>query len=111
MHELEQVAAPYGTSPYLVYTGASGSPRINHVVVDIETDGDRAVAHCRGFGRGVPARAVAGATLTLLWPAHEAGGFSLIADGTGRVTDDVLTISVSDAVLHRPAPVDGSTSC
>ncbi len=109
--DLPSTAAPYGRTAFLVYAGASGSARINHVVADLETSDGATIARCRGFGRGVPARVDAGATLSLLWPAPSDEAFSLIADGTGTIDEDVLSIVVTDAVLHRPAPVDGPTTC
>lgn len=109
--DLAATSAPYGNTPFLVYTGESGAARINHVVVEIEEGDGRVTARCVGFGRGVAARASLGTTLSLLWPPHEEGGFSLIADGLGKVEDEVLSIEISTAVLHRPAPVDGRTSC
>ena len=110
--ELAETAASYGTTPYLLYTGDDGSARINHVVVEsIDIVASATVVRCRGFGRGVHRRVEAGAPLALLWPAPAAGRFSLIADGVGRIDDEALSIEISAAVLHRPAPVDGDVAC
>ena len=106
--DLATEAEPRGNTPYLLYAGASGSARVNHVVV---ASIDGAIVRCRGFGRGVPDRVAAAATLSLLWPANEPGSFSLIADGAGRIEGEDLIITVDAAVLHRPAPVDGNTGC
>lgn len=108
-NELDTAAAPYGNTPFLLYSAGDGSARVNHVVAEVAAG--RPVVRITGFGRGVPARVADGAKLSLLWPARDAGAFSLIADGLGTVDDDVLTIDVDAAVLHRPAPVDGSTGC
>lgn len=107
--DLAQTAAPYGATPFLLYSSADGSARVNHVVASVETD--PALVRVTGFGRGVAKRLAEEAPLSLLWPAIEAGGFSLIADGAGSIEGDVLTIEISAAVLHRPAPVDGSATC
>jgi hypothetical protein len=40
---------------------------------------------------------------TLLWPPTERGGYSLIVDGRGELTDDSLRVIPHRAVLHRPA--------
>ena len=40
--------------------------------------------------------------VTLLWPPREAGGYSLIVDGTGTLGAS-LTVTPQRAVLHRPA--------
>ncbi len=47
--------------------------------------------------------------VTLLWPpmpspSDEYGDFSIVADGTGDVSDGVLRIDVASVLLHRPAP-------
>lgn len=110
--DLAGVAEPYGRTPFLLYSGADASARVNHVVVEsIQTDTAGTRVRCRGHGRGVVDRIAAGAPLSLLWPALTADGFSLIADGVGAIEGDLLTITVSGGVLHRPAPLDGATSC
>jgi len=107
---LAETAKPYGATPFLLYSSADGSARVNHVVATVETG--PAVARIQGFGRGVAKRVDDGAPLSLLWPPHEAGGFSLIADGSGAISGDELTITISAAVLHRPAPTNGGeASC
>ena len=43
--------------------------------------------------------------VTVLWPAVEESGYSLIVDGEARVDDENHVIVVATgAVLHRPAP-------
>ncbi len=115
-NELSAVAEPYGTTPFLLYSSADGSARVNHVAACID-DGEPVVT-VRGFGRGVRRRVEDGAMLSLLWPAPDKIEFSLIADGLGAVgygpdgeSDPILTIEISAAVLHRPAPVDGNAAC
>ncbi len=107
--DLKSVAAEYGNTPYLLYSSRDGSARVNHVVVSVESDPP--VVRVEGFGRGVASRVEEGAALSLLWPAPNAETFSLIADGNGFIDDAVLSISISGAILHRPAPVDGASSC
>lgn len=48
-------------------------------------------------------------SVTLLWPPAQGvdsdhADYSLIADGTGSSHDGVLTVVVTSAILHRPAP-------
>lgn len=107
--DLSSVATEYAATAYLLYAKA-GSARVNHVRVEgIGSDG---TLTCRGFGRGLQSPVDDGATLSVLWPAAQAGQFSLIADGVGHINGDVLTISIASAVLHRPAPSgDGPASC
>lgn len=115
-NDLSAVAEPYGSTPFLLYSSADGSARVNHVAAQIE-DGEPVVI-VRGFGRGVHRRVEDGAVLSLLWPAPGEVEFSLIADGLGALghgpdgeSDPILTIAISAAVLHRPAPVDGNAAC
>ncbi len=107
---LADTVEPYGTTPFLLYSGANGSARVNHVVAAVTAD--PATITITGFGRGVAQRVADGAQLSVLWPAPSSEQFSLIADGTGAMVDDeTLTIAVSGAVLHRPAPLDGNRAC
>ncbi len=107
--DLAVTSAPYGQTPFLLYSAADGSARVNHVVALVESNPARVIIS--GFGRGVAGRIANGATLSLLWPSREPAGFSLIADGTGEIDGDQLILAVTGAVLHRPAPVDGNATC
>jgi len=110
--DLAKTVENYGSTPYLLYSNDAGQARVNHVVVQ-EIARERVTI--TGFGRGITARISAdeGLPLSILWPATTQGGFSLIADGTGSVDGEGarLTITVHAAVLHRPAPQDGSATC
>ena len=44
--------------------------------------------------------------VTLAWPPSQPGGYTLIVDGLGMLTDDALTVKPTRAVLHRPAAPD-----
>lgn len=44
--------------------------------------------------------------ITLLWPPNQSGGYTLIVDGRGRLSDDTLQIEPTRAVLHRNATSD-----
>ena len=109
--DIHSAAANYQNTPFLLHA-SSGSVRANHVVAD--TDESSTVIAIRGFGRGLASRLSNDLALSLLWPAQEEGQLSLIADGTGVLSQDdadVLLFTVTGAVLHRPAPVDGPTQC
>jgi hypothetical protein len=41
--------------------------------------------------------------VTVVWPPREDGGYTLIVDGHGRLSDDTLRVVPTRAVLHRPA--------
>jgi hypothetical protein len=47
--------------------------------------------------------------VTLVWPPHQPGGYTLIVDGTGELTDTSLLVMPSRAVLHREAAPGVST--
>jgi hypothetical protein len=52
-----------------------------------------------------------GSTVTLLWPPHEPGGYSLIVDGIAQATDTGdesvrLAVVPTRALLHREADPD-----
>jgi len=44
--------------------------------------------------------------VSLVWPPKEDGGYSLIVDGHASVTDEMITVVPSKAVMHRAAPAD-----
>ncbi|MUL66470.1 hypothetical protein BOO86_18495 [Mycobacterium sp. CBMA 234] len=41
--------------------------------------------------------------VTLIWPPHDPGGYTLLVDGRGEVKGTRLQVFPSRAVLHRPA--------
>jgi len=47
---------------------------------------------------------------TVLWPPARPGGYSLIVDGRGELTDDSLRVVPHRAVLHRPAQPNIATA-
>lgn len=107
--QLAEVAAPYGETPFLLYATERGSARANHVRA-VPQPGSAEVL-ITGFGRGVLNAIERDAMLSLLWPSPTEGELSLIADGTGEVTDEHnLVLTVTSAVLHRPAPSGGGSA-
>lgn len=49
------------------------------------------------------ANAVARPAVTMVFPPVDAGGYSLIVDGTAAVDGEELVVTAESAVLHRPA--------
>jgi hypothetical protein len=47
--------------------------------------------------------------ITVVWPPREPGGYTLIVDGRGDLTDTTLAITPATAVLHRRAAPDSAT--
>lgn len=56
-----------------------------------------------GVGRHTQANAAAHPDVTLVFPPTEAGGYTLLVDGTAAVDDTTVTVSPTKAILHRPA--------
>lgn len=103
--ELVSIAAAHGPAAYVLTTGEDYRPRVIHVAVDVAADGTITAA----VGRGAAANAAARPNVCVLWPPA-ADGYSLIADGAATVEGEPgpetrITIRVTSAVRHRPAPV------
>ena len=103
--ELALVSAAHGPAAYVLTVGDDGRPRVIHVAVEVAADG----AITAEVGRGAAANAIARPDVCVLWPPA-ADGYSLIADGAAFVEGEPrpgarVTIRVTSAVRHRPAPV------
>ena len=105
--ELDELAArldEYGFA-YLVTVSDAGAAHVIAVTPRLTADGVVADA----LGRHSIANATAHPAVTMVWPPTQAGGYSLIVDGTATVGDESITVSPTRAVLHRPAPgADGT---
>lgn len=85
-----------GAAAYLVSVGEGGGPHVVSVLVSWV--GDRlAVGAGRRTGRNVVDRPA----VTLLWPAAEDGGLSLLVDGTGEVAGEQVLVTPTFAIRHR----------
>jgi len=56
-----------------------------------------------GVGRHTQANASAHPDVTLVFPPREAGGYTLLVDGTATVDGAAVTVAPATAILHRPA--------
>ncbi len=56
-----------------------------------------------GVGRHSQANATAHPDVTLVFPPRDAGGYTLLVDGTASVDDSTITVVPAKAILHRPA--------
>jgi hypothetical protein len=108
LEELRAAVAGTDRAPFLVTVSDDGRPHT--VAVDPSWDDDELELP---VGNRSLANASARRSVTLLWPAREAGGHTLIVDvdvtdtrGTGA-GDNVVRVRPTRAVLHRPA---GSTT-
>lgn len=55
------------------------------------------------LGRRTRENLVARPAVSLVWPPHEEGGYTLIVDARATVTEDGADLDPEHAVLHRPA--------
>ncbi len=54
-------------------------------------------------GKGTRRNITAHPDVTLLWPPRDPGGYSLIVDGHAELSDDMVHVHPTRAVLHRKA--------
>jgi hypothetical protein len=112
VEDLAEAVEQHGSRPYLLTTGEDGRPHAIHVQIAL----DGREVRCE-LGRTSARNALVRPRVSLLWPPVEQGGYSLIADGDITVgTPDsepaLGSVTITKAVLHRPAPAgSASTSC
>jgi hypothetical protein len=97
--ELAKTLEPYGFA-YLVTVADGGRAHVLAVTPVLTDDG----LLVGGVGRHSQANATEHPDVTLVWPPHEAGGFSLLVDGSATVDGETITVAPAKATLHRPAP-------
>jgi hypothetical protein len=101
LEQLAQVVAEFGTTGYLMSTGADGRPRVNHVRFSASGSELRA-----GVGRRTAEALAANPLVSCLWPAPAEGGMNLIADGAATLErsgeETTAVIAVTWAVRHAP---------
>jgi Pyridoxamine 5'-phosphate oxidase len=102
---LSKRIAEYGPAAFLVTVGDDGP----HVVSVAVAPGESALLAVTG--RRTRANVAARPGVTLLWPAHPGGAYSLLVDGTATVLDGddgTVAIEPTSGVLHRVADAAGS---
>jgi len=104
LEELRAAVADTDRAPFLLTVSDDGRP--HSVAVDASWNDDELELP---VGNRSMANASARPLVTLLWPARDAGGHTLIVDadvttarGTGE-DDNVVRVRPTRAVLHRPA--------
>ncbi|GAA5169850.1 hypothetical protein GCM10023321_66080 [Pseudonocardia eucalypti] len=98
-HKLAETLRGYG-SGYLITVGGDGKSHV--VAVAPVLDGDR--LRVPDLGRRTLGNLAGNPAVTLLWPPRDPGGHSLIVDGQGALDGELLAVTPTRAVLHRPAP-------
>lgn len=96
--DLAETIAGFGPA-YLLTSDAGGRVKAVSALPSL-VDG---VLRCEHPGRGSTANAALHPEVTMLWPPREAGGHSLLVDGTAEIDGDAVLVSPQSAVLHRPA--------
>ncbi len=99
--ELPDLARAIADYDYAYVLTVGGDQRAHIVATHPVWDGNELVVT---LGRGSTANAAARPSISLCYPPVEAGGYSLIIDGTAAVGDDrVVRFAPTGAVLHRQA--------
>lgn len=102
LQELRAAVAERTGGAYLLTVTDDARPHAVHAAFAWE--GDALVAE---VGKGSARNAVARPAVSLLYPPREAGGYSLIVDGTAAVDPGdgkrAVRVTPVKAVLHRPA--------
>jgi hypothetical protein len=105
LEQLAQTLARYRFA-YLLTIGDDARPHVAAVNPTLA----RGTLLVSDLGRTTRANLAARPSVTLIWPPADAGDYSLIVDGVGSIDADELAITPSRAVLHRPAPLQDTTS-
>jgi hypothetical protein len=111
VRELSDAVERYGDRAFLLTTSDDERPHVTHVQVSLEGSS----VSCP-LGRTSARNGRARPKVSLLWHPVEPGGYSLIADGDITVvegdSEELGTVAISGAVLHRPAPgAAGTDTC
>jgi hypothetical protein len=96
---LDEQLARFGLHAFVLTTSDDGRPHISHVALVHE----QGVLRCP-VGRHTAANVATRPQVAVLWPPRDTEGFSLIVDADAHVSDAVLHMTVTTAILHRPPP-------
>ena len=89
---------------FLLSSVMDSRPHAAHLMFEVAA-ADGQVELRASAGRTARGNCTQRPSVTVLWPASEPEGHSLIVDGEARVdADEHVVVSVVSAVLHRPAP-------
>ncbi len=99
--DLDQLAGTLGKYGFGYLITVGDDHRAHTVAVDAQLNGG--VIDVGTVGNSTRRNICGHPDATLLWPPVEHGGYSLIVDGRGELTDDFLRVIPQRAVLHRPA--------
>ena len=107
---LDELAAQidvFGSTPYLLTVSDDGRAHAVSVAVAWSDGG----LSCN-VGKRTAANAANRSNVSLLWPPHEPGGYSLIVDGEAASDGGAVIVRPAKAVLHRSAAApDPASAC
>jgi hypothetical protein len=106
LERLHEEVARFGASAYLLTVTDDATPHATAVTVTWH-DGTLQA----GVGNRSAANVAARPTVTLLWPPVEAGGFTLLVDGTATVDGEQVVVTPGRAVLHRQRQDGPGSDC
>ncbi|WNG88300.1 pyridoxamine 5'-phosphate oxidase family protein [Mycobacterium sp. ITM-2016-00317] len=99
--DLDRLGEALGDFSFAYLITVGDDYRTHTVAVDpVLADGTLVIG---AVGNSTRRNASAHPEVTLVWPPSTPGGYTLILDGTARVTGDEVSVRPSSAVLHRPA--------
>lgn len=98
LDKLREQLARFGGDAYLLTVSDDGRP--HSVAVDAVWNGK---SFTLVTGKRTTANLGARPLASLLWPALERGGYSLIVDADGAVMGETVHLTPTRAVLHRPS--------
>ncbi len=89
---------------FLLSSVMDSRPHAAHLMFQIAAADDQVELRASA-GRTARGNCAQRPSVTVLWPATEPEGYSLIVDGEARVDEEEhVIITAVSAVLHRPAP-------
>ena len=99
LDDLQRVLADFDAG-YLLTVDPAGAP-VRVKVVSVRPRLDGAVVVVPGPGRGSCANVRANEAVTVVWPPREAGGLSLIVDGSAECIGEDVHVRPTGGVLHQ----------
>ena len=112
LDELRAAIADTDRAPYFLTVSEDGRP--HSVAADATWQGDELAL---AVGNRTLANAAARPLVSLVWPARDAGGYTLIVDADVSITkgggegDNLVRVRPTRAVLHRPASGPTESAC
>jgi hypothetical protein len=101
IEDIDKRLDEYGNSAFVVTMAEEGKAKIVHSFISLEDD----CLICSP-GKGTLKNLADSSSVSLIFPPHSDGGFSMIIDGDGQILDPEkgsIKVKINGGVLHRPA--------